>query len=167
MSQWIQSGILDQVVFFDAPPGLGTWVVYGARGVEAATAFTTPTVTELDSTNMPGVYKLLLDEQTTITVGKATEMLKLFISAAGWAGKSVKVVLFDPTFAITAAMTESYAADGVAPTLAQSLFMIQQMLTEKSVSGTIVTIKKLDGTTTAFTLTLDDATLPVKITRTT
>ena len=95
MSQWIQSGTLDQVVFFDAPPGLGTWVVYGARDVAAAAAFTTPTVTELDSTNMPGVYKLLLDEQTTIAVDNTTEILKLYISADGWAGKSIDLVLFN------------------------------------------------------------------------
>jgi len=95
MSQWVQSGQLDQVVFFNAPPGLGTWVVNGAKGDAAAAAFTTPTVTELGVGTMPGCYKLLLDEQTTITAGKATEMLKLYISAGGWAGVSVEVTLFD------------------------------------------------------------------------
>ena len=71
------------------------------------------------------------------------------------------------TALLTTAMTESYAADGVAPTLAQALFLIQQVLTEFSVSGTTVTVKKLDGSTSAGTLTLSDATTPTSITRAT
>lgn len=94
MSQWVESGDITQVVFFDAPPGLGTWVINGAKGQDVVAAFTTPTVTELSLADMPGVYSLLLDEQTTIDAGKATEILKLYISAAGWAGKSIEVTLF-------------------------------------------------------------------------
>lgn len=66
---------------------------------------------------------------------------------------------------LTTQMTESYAADGTAPTLAQAVFLIQQFLFERSVSGTTTTIKQLDGSTTAATLTLDDATSPTSITR--
>jgi hypothetical protein len=77
--------------------------------------------------------------------------------------------LNDPTVAdiLTAQMSESYAADGVAPTLTQALFLIQQILTEYSASGTIATAKKLDGTTTAATFTFNDASDPSSITRTT
>ena len=64
-------------------------------------------------------------------------------------------------------LTEGYAADGVAPTLQQALFLIQQMLTEMSIAGTTMTVKKIDGTTTAATFTLDDATTPTSITRAT
>lgn len=71
------------------------------------------------------------------------------------------------TAILTTAMTEAYAADGAAPTLAQALFLIQQALTEFSVSGTTMTIKKLDGSTSAGTLTLSDATTPTSITRAT
>jgi hypothetical protein len=66
---------------------------------------------------------------------------------------------------VTTQMTESYAADGVAPTLAQAVFLIQQALTEFTISGTTTTIKKLDGTTTAATLTLNDETTPTGVTR--
>src|SRR3990172_8389571 len=65
------------------------------------------------------------------------------------------------------ALTEAYAADGAAPTVAQALFAIQQFLQERVVSGTTVTVKKLNGTTTAMTFTLDDATTPTSITRAT
>lgn len=64
-------------------------------------------------------------------------------------------------------MTESYAVDGTAPTMTQSLMLIQQALTEFAISGTTKTIKKLDGSTTAATETLDDDTNPTSITRAT
>lgn len=63
------------------------------------------------------------------------------------------------------ALTESYAADGAAGTLSQILFGLQAFLQERSVSGTTLTVKKLDGSTTAMTFTLSDATTPVSITR--
>ena len=68
---------------------------------------------------------------------------------------------------LTTQMTEAYAADGVAPTLAQALFLIQQELGDFSIAGTTITVKKLDGTTTAATFTLDDGTDPTSRTRTT
>lgn len=68
---------------------------------------------------------------------------------------------------LTTQMTESYAADGVAPTLAQSSFLVQQALTEFAIAGTTITIKQLDGSTTAATLTLDDGTSPTSATRAT
>ncbi len=63
------------------------------------------------------------------------------------------------------AMTESYAADGAAMTPEQALYMIWAMLSEKSISGTTLTVKKLDGSTTAMQFTLDDGTSPTSITR--
>jgi hypothetical protein len=69
--------------------------------------------------------------------------------------------------ALATQMTESYAADGTAPTLTQATFLIMQMLTEFTISGTTMTVKKLDGSTPAATMTLDDATNPTGITRAT
>jgi len=71
------------------------------------------------------------------------------------------------TDVLTTQMTEAYAADGTAPTLAQCLFMIQQTIGEFSISGTTITAKQLDGTTTAATFTLDDASTPTSRTRAT
>lgn len=67
----------------------------------------------------------------------------------------------------TTALTEAYAADGAAPTPAQAVFLIQQMLTEMSISGVTMTVKRLDGSTTAATFTLDSATSPTSLTRAT
>ena len=66
---------------------------------------------------------------------------------------------------LTTQMTESYAADGVAPTLAQAIFMVQQSIGDFSISGTTITQYKLDGTTTAATYLLDSATVPTSRTR--
>lgn len=69
------------------------------------------------------------------------------------------------TAVLTTQMTESYATDGTAPTPAQSLFLIQQHLSDASISGTTKTVKKIDGSTTAATFTLNSSTAPTTITR--
>jgi len=61
------------------------------------------------------------------------------------------------TAVLTTAMTESYAADGVAPTLAQSLFMLLGKNYEFAIAGDTLTVKKLDGSTSAMTFTLAPA----------
>jgi len=71
------------------------------------------------------------------------------------------------TAVLTTQMIESYAADGVAPTLAQAAFLTMQSVGEVSVSGTTLTVKKLDGSTTAATYTLDSSTAPTSRTRAT
>lgn len=84
---------------------------------------------------------------------------------AAIAALSIPTASQNATAVLTTQMTESYAADGVAPTPAQALFLIQQMLTEFSITGTALTVKKLDGSTTAATMTLDDDTSPTAVTR--
>ena len=93
-------------------------------------------------------------------VGLASANLDTQLDALPTAAENAAAVL-------TTAMTESYAADGVAPTLEQAIFQTMQSLTEFSISGTTITVKKLDGTTTAATYTLDDATTPTSRTRAT
>jgi hypothetical protein len=68
---------------------------------------------------------------------------------------------------LTTQMTESYAADGTAPTLAQAIFLSMQNLQDFSFAGTTQTVKRIDGSTTAATYTLDDATAPTSKTRAT
>lgn len=66
---------------------------------------------------------------------------------------------------LTTQMTESYAANGVAPTLAQAIFAIHQHLMNFVISGTSRTVRRLDGTTTAFVGTLNNATTPTGLSR--
>lgn len=66
----------------------------------------------------------------------------------------------------TTAMTESYAANTVAPTPVQALFAIHQMLQDFRISGTTLTVYKLDHVTPAYVVTLDDANNPTSALRT-
>lgn len=66
---------------------------------------------------------------------------------------------------LTTAMTEAYSTDGGTVTVAQALYELLALAQEKSISGTTMTVKKRDGSTTAMTLTLSDATNPTGITR--
>ena len=65
----------------------------------------------------------------------------------------------------TYTVPESYASSGAASTPAQLWYLAQAMDTEKAISSTTVTLKKLDQSTTAATFTLDSSTSPTSITR--
>ena len=65
----------------------------------------------------------------------------------------------------TYTVPESYASSGAASTPAQLLYLAQAMDTEKAISSTTVTLKKLDQSTTAATFTLDSSSSPTSITR--
>lgn len=87
-----------------------------------------------------------------------------WITADGIATDAVSEIA---TSVLTTQMTESYAADGTAPTLTQAIMLALQNVGEVSISGVTKTVKKLDGTTTAATYTLDSATDPTSSTRAT
>lgn len=67
----------------------------------------------------------------------------------------------------SSALTESYAADGAAATPGQLLYMLWSLLAEMAIAGTTITCKKLDGSTTSMTFTLNSATNPTSRTRAT
>lgn len=62
---------------------------------------------------------------------------------------------------------ESYAADGAVPTLSQMLYGIWSALAQFDIAATTITCRKLDGTTSAMTFTLNDAANPTSRTRAT
>ena len=68
---------------------------------------------------------------------------------------------------LTTQMTESYRATNAAPTLAQAAFELIAHMGEAGISGTTKTLRKIDGSTTAKTYTLDSSTAPTSITETT
>ena len=65
----------------------------------------------------------------------------------------------------TTAQTESYASDGAAATPAQLLYMIYCTVGEFSISDTTITGKKVDGSTTAMTRTINRSSSPTSRTR--
>ena len=99
-------------------------------------------------------------DQTIIALQVATSGISDIFHQTATGG-----VVADVSSLLTSQMTEAYAADGTAPTLAQAIFMIQQMLGDFSISGTTLTVKKIDGSATAATYTLNSASSPTSITR--
>ncbi|MGI0011409.1 MAG: hypothetical protein ACREAE_08420 [Nitrosopumilaceae archaeon] len=90
----IPSGSTDRKMFFVAvdstdlktrETGLTSFTVYRSRDGGAATAYTTPTVAELSAANMPGVYVLTLDEDTTIGASHDDEEYCVHITQASMA----------------------------------------------------------------------------------
>lgn len=65
----------------------------------------------------------------------------------------------------TDTIPDIYATDGAQPTITQAILEIHQFLFERSVSATTVTVRKPDGSTVAMTFTLNDASSPSAITR--
>jgi len=117
----IQSGVTDQYVYFVAvdatdfstrETGLSSFTVYRSRDGGAAAAMTTPTINETDTTNMPGVYELLLDEDMTIGSGNDNEEMAFHITHAGMAPVTRTIELYRPK--ITAGNTLDVTTTGAA-----------------------------------------------------
>lgn len=116
------------------------------------------------------VQDVLLTDTLTTYTGNTVQTGDSYARLGAPAGASVSADILTkatPAQILTTALTESYAADGAAGTMAQLLFSIQAFLQERAVSGTTLTVKKLDGSTTAMTFTLSDATAPISVTRAT
>lgn len=101
----IPSGVTDQYIYFVAvdstdlktrETGLSSFTVYYSRNGGAATAMTTPTVNETDSTNMPGVYEFLVDEDTTLDSGDDSQEMVFHITATGMAPVTRTIEIYRP-----------------------------------------------------------------------
>ena len=66
----------------------------------------------------------------------------------------------------SAPLAESYAADGVAPTRDQLLFMVWSTLSQFVIDDTFIRAKRLDGITDAMVFTMNDSTIPTQRIRT-
>lgn len=101
----IPSGVTDQYIYFVAvdatdlktrETGLSAFTVRRSRNGAASAAYTTPTVNETDSSNMPGVYELLLDEDMTIDSGDQSQEVCLHITCTGMAPVTRVFELYRP-----------------------------------------------------------------------
>ena len=147
----------------DLQTNQGNWLTATGFATTAEIA-DVPTVAEFNARTIPSADYFVVTDYTVPPTSAA-------ISTAVW-GETTRVLtagtnLNDVSVSdiLTTQMTESYSADGTSPTLAQSLFLIQQNLQDFSFAGTTQTVKKIDGSTTAATYTLDDATAPTSKTR--
>lgn len=147
--------------------GLATAITL-ATLANADSAYSAGGFKEIDATNMPGFYRLDIPDAALATgVDDVAIMLKGATNMAPVAIE-IQLVTQDPNSAgLEGQLADSVPADGTRPTAAQALYMITQFLLERSVSGTTMTVKKVDGATTLMTFTLNDATSPTSITRAT
>lgn len=142
------------------------------------TAGTITTVTNL--TNAPTAGDLTATMKTSVTTAAtaATPVAASVTGAVGSVTAGVTVTTNNDKTGMRLSATgitdirdiqlvEGYAADGAAPTMNQAIFQLLQFLTERSITSTTMTVKKLDGSTTAMTFTLDSASSPTSITRAT
>lgn len=74
-------------------------------------------------------------------------------------------VLTQVNAGLDATVADSVPADGSRPSLRQAAYLNTQFLLERSVSGTTLTIRKPDGSTTLITCLLNDATSPTSVSR--
>jgi hypothetical protein len=87
------------------------------------------------------------------------------VAAASKTGYELSTDGIDDLF--TRQLTESYAVAGAAPTVAQALLLLQQKIGNFAISSTTLTVNGLDGTTPVATYTLDSASAPTALERTT
>lgn len=149
----------------------------GATGTVTAITLATQTVggayssggfVEISSANMPGLYRFDIPNAVIASAGEANIT---FSGAANLAAHTLKIIvteldLYNRSQLFQKAMTESYNANGSAPTVEQALMGILQNLTQFAYAGTTKTVKKLDGATSAMVCTLDSSTAPTSSTRT-
>ena len=93
---------------------------------------------------------------------RATAQTTLGITQA----PSIGAILDDTNAADwTTQMPDSVSSDGSIATREQALYMLTQFFTDFVIDGTTYTVRKVDGSTTLFTLTLNSSTSPSAITR--
>lgn len=97
VDQYIYFVAVDATDFTTRKTALATWTVQRSRKGAAEVAYTTPTITEIDATTMPGVYALLVDEDTTIDSGSDSEEYCVHITHAGMAPVTRTIELYRRT----------------------------------------------------------------------
>ncbi len=153
-----------------------TTAMRGTDFAALASEVTAARMSELDDSSGKLVAIVDLVKIAADAIKLETDKLTLGDAGAGITGSIIEEIeniiasvaaLNDITVSdvLTTQMTESYAANGVAPTLEQSQFAIHQMLMQFGIAGTSWTVRQLDNTTTAFIVTLDSATLPTDLKR--
>lgn len=138
----------------------------GTDSAALASVCTETRLAELDAGNLPADNAAISGQITALNDFNPGSDAVANVTLVATTTTNTDMVA-EPTAILTTQMTESYAADGVAPTVAQALFIIQQTIGDFAIAGTTITVKQLDGSTTAATYTLDDGTNPTSRTRTT
>lgn len=136
----------------------------GYAGTNNVIPLVTTTTTATNVTTVNGLAASVITAASIAT--DAITAAKIAADAIGASELAADAVTEIAAGVLASTLTETYASVNAAPTLQQALFQIQQMLHDFVISGTTLTVRKLDGTT-AMTFTLDSTTVPTTIARTT
>ena len=160
-----EAGIAD-AVWDELQSGHVAVVSFGEVATEVASILAD--TNELQTDNVPGLIAALNDLTAAQVNAEVDTALADYDGPTRAELTSDINSLNDITVAdiLTTQMTESYAAAGTAPSLAQALFLMHQQLGDFIISGTTLTVRDLAGTGVA-TFTLNDGTDPTAIDRTT
>ena len=127
---------------------------------------------EIDSTNFKGLYEIQLANARFAVAG--AKYLYVGVPAVAGLNLAQMPTLCVPLQAIdpyniqsiwTSAMTESYSTNASTSTAAQALYEIKSALQNFAIAGTTITFKKIDGSTTSMTGTLNSASTPTSLAR--
>jgi hypothetical protein len=118
--------------------GLTSFTVWRKQEGVAAVAYTTPTLVEIDSTHLPGVYSLALDEALNLASGHDTEEVILHITQASMAPVTAKLMLHRPKLTEGQTATASGGnVNGAVQTIAASA------ITATSIAADAITAAKI------------------------
>lgn len=156
--------------------GLAGAAMRGTDSASLASVATEARLAELDAANLPvDIDAILVDTGTTIPAllpaalvgGRMNSDVGAKTGNVALSAQEKLDVNAEVDGAFTTQIADSIPADGVIATREQGIYMILQVLTEFAISGTTLTVKKVDGSTTLMTLTLGDDTNPTSLTRAT
>lgn len=145
--------------------GVTTLLTRITAALEVYTAANIRSAVGLASANMDTQLDALPTnaELTTALAGADDAVLAAIAALNNLSAAQVNAEVVDAL--VTDVLADSIATDGSRPTIAQALLLIYRFLLERSVSGTTMTVKKEDGSTTSATFTINDASSPTSITR--
>lgn len=132
-----------------------------------------------DASDVAAAFATVNATLATLTAYVDTEVaaIKVVTDAIGATGTGLSAIPWNASWdaevqsevddALKAALTEGYRSTGATGSVRDLLYEIIAHMGECSISGTTKTTKRLDGTTTAKTYTLDSSSAPTSISETT
>jgi hypothetical protein len=152
----IPSGKTDQRLYFIAvdatdfvtrETGLSSFTVVRSRNGAADVTYTTPTITEIDSTTMPGVYALLVDEDTTVGSSSDSEEYCVHITHAGMAPVTRTIELYRRS--VTSGETVDVSSGGVEVGSFQANAITATAIASDAITAAKIADSAIDRTTFA------------------
>lgn len=131
----------------------------------ALAAYDPPTNAEMEARTLAAASYATAANQSTIIGYIDTEIAAIISAIAALNNISTADVLTQVQSALTATIADTVPSDGTRPSISSGIYMLVQFMLERSVSGTTVTVRKPDGSTSLFALALNDASTPTSITR--